>query len=182
MGSFASVSTIWIATRLVRLWMATLRWRLESPIPRGPAVFAFWHRNVPAAAAFFRLWRASALVSASRDGQILADLLAGGGLELVRASSSKGAIGGSRRLLASLRAGHCVVTAWDGPRGPAGIPKPGPAWLSRQADTPLFGVEFESKSPLHLKDWSKMAIPLPFSKVTVRFHALPCTPPGGCHA
>lgn len=180
MGTFAFVSSIWIATRLARLWMTSLRWRLESSVPSGPAVFAFWHRDVPPAAAFFRAWQARALVSASQDGQILADLLAGGGLELVRASSSRGAIGASRRLLDALRAGQSVVTAWDGPRGPAGVPKAGPAWLANHSGTPLVSVEFVCKTSMRLNDWSKMAIPLPFSRVGVRFLPTQAHPSAGC--
>lgn len=163
----------WLAKSMVRLWMGTLRWYVVDPLPSGPAVFAFWHRNVPPAAAFFRKWPASALVSASRDGQILAEILGGGGLELVRASSSRGAIGATRRLLATLRSGRSVVTAWDGPRGPANVAKPGPLWLARSANTPLFDVAFETPRFVRLGDWSRMEFPWPFSLVKVRFAPLP---------
>ncbi|MBK9579681.1 MAG: DUF374 domain-containing protein [Fibrobacterota bacterium] len=159
----------WLIKTLVRLWMGTLRWRMAEAVPSGTAVFAFWHRNVPPAAAFFRNWPATALVSASRDGQILADLLEGGGLELVRASSSRGAVVGTRRLLASLCRGRPVVTAWDGPKGPANVAKPGPFWLAECSNAPLYEVLFESPRSVRLHDWSRMEFPWPFSVVTVRF-------------
>ncbi|HNY30718.1 MAG TPA: DUF374 domain-containing protein [Fibrobacteria bacterium] len=158
-----------MATTAIRIWLGTLRWRVATPVPPGPAVFAFWHRHVPPAAAFFRKWRAAAMVSASRDGQFLADLLADGGLELVRASSSQGASTGARNLLRSLREGRSVVTVWDGPRGPANVPKQGPQWLARSSGKPLFDVLFVPRLALRLGDWSRMELPLPFSVVEVRF-------------
>lgn len=107
------------------------------------------------------------LVSASRDGQILVDLLKGGRLEVVRGSSSAGFLGGARGLLRSLRDGKSVVSAWDGPRGPRGVPKPGPAWLARLTGAPLLEIRFECSRRLRLGDWSRMELPFPFSEVRV---------------
>ncbi len=65
--------------------------------------------------------------------------------------------------------------ALDGPRGPAGIEKPGIAWLQERSDAPLWRLDFEVRPALRLKDWSRLVVPLPFALARVR-HGLSFPP------
>lgn len=132
-------------------------------------MFACWHSDLFASAAFFRRKPVTALVSESRDGQILVDILSGAGMDFVRGSSSSKGAWAARRSLAILASGRSLATTWDGPRGPRGEAKPGPAWIAGKARTRLLGMEFRYGPHVRLGDWSKLVIPAPFSKVGVRW-------------
>ncbi|HXP91447.1 MAG TPA: DUF374 domain-containing protein [Fibrobacteria bacterium] len=159
------------STRLLfplgRFWLDSLRFGRSEELRDGPAVFACWHRDLVAASAFFRAKPVSALVSSSNDGEALVRLLSGGRLTFIRGSSSNGAISGAKACLHVLGAGRAVATTWDGPKGPAGMPKRGPDWMARRSDSPLVHLRFSYGSHLRLGDWSRMVVPLPFSRIRV---------------
>ena len=159
---------------IARWWLGSLRWSVASPLPEPPAVFACWHADLFAAAAYFRDRPISALVSRSRDGDTLVRVLSGRKLTFLRGSSSAGSVAGAKACLGVLRSGRSVATTWDGPRGPAGVPKPGAAWLARRSRSPLIPLRFSYGFHLRLGDWSRLVVPLPFSRV--RVEALPMEP------
>lgn len=152
---------------IVRAWISTFRWNLCQELPARPCVFACWHSDLVAAAAFFRGRRATALVSASRDGELLVEALSGSAIRFARGSSAKGGGAGARACLRALSAGRSVATTWDGPRGPAGIRKRGPTWLSEAGNAPLLEVGFRYGARLRLRDWSAISVPFPFSRIDV---------------
>lgn len=155
------------AARLARAWMGTFRWKTGISRLPAPGIYCVWHRDVPAAGAFLRGMDVTSLVSRSRDGGLLVEILSGGRMGFARGSSSSGAIGGTRTLLQTLESGRSVATTWDGPRGPAGTEKPGPRWLSARSKAPLATIRFRYGLHFRLRDWSRMRIPLPFSSIRV---------------
>jgi lysophospholipid acyltransferase (LPLAT)-like uncharacterized protein len=88
-------------------------------------------------------------------------------MRFVRGSDSNQALSGTRSLLRELRRGRSVATTWDGPRGPAGVAKPGPGWLSKHSGAPLVELRFEYGPHLALGDWSGLRLPAPFSRIGV---------------
>jgi lysophospholipid acyltransferase (LPLAT)-like uncharacterized protein len=152
---------------IVRGWLASLRWSVSPDLPDEPAVFACWHRDLVAAAAFFRDRPVCALVSPSRDGQTLVSALSGRKLTFVRGSSSRAAVSGARSCLQALRCGRSVATTGDGPLGPAGVPKAGPAWLAERSGRPLVPLRFTYGAHLRLGDWSRLVVPLPFTRIGI---------------
>ena len=153
-----------IPTTFGRLWLRSIRPRLPTGWPPGAAIFAIAHEDTLFAAALFRPRDSMALVSRSRDGEALARILDGGRMRLVRGSSSSGAVPASRAILRGLAAGLPLVTAFDGPRGPAGVAKPGPARLADLAEIPVRRLRFEGAVLLRAKDWSRLRIPRPLSR------------------
>lgn len=153
--------------RIARRWLGSLRWEVRGSVPEAPAVYACWHADLFAAAAFFRDRPVSALVSGSRDGEALVRLLSGRELTFLRGSSSAGSVAGAKGCLRVLRSGRSVATTWDGPKGPANVPKPGAAWMARNSASPLVGLRFSYGIHLRLDDWSRMVIPLPCSRIRV---------------
>lgn len=153
-----------IPTTFGRIWLRSVRPRLPTGWPPGAAIFAIAHEDTLFAAALFRPRRSMALVSRSRDGQIFARILEGGAMRLVRGSSSSGAVGASRAILRGLAEGIPLVTAFDGPRGPAGVAKAGPARLSDLAGVPLRRLRFEGSVLVRARDWSRLRVPTPFSR------------------
>ena len=156
-----------IAAWLLRRWLESLRWDVQVPALEKPVVYCVWHRDVFAAGAWLRDHAVTSLVSASRDGDFLVEVLSGRRMDFERGSDSRQAVSGARSMLRRLRNGRSVATTWDGPRGPAGTRKPGPTWLSRETRAPMVELRFGYGPHLRLGDWSGLRIPLPWSKIDV---------------
>jgi len=165
----------------VRLLAAT--WRvvrvgreeLDAALADGPVVFAFRHGEQLAVLGTHAGLPVTALASRSRDGELAARVIERLGFEAIRGSSSRGglaALAAGRRVL---RGGRSLALTVDGPRGPAGEPKPGAAALSRMARAPLCWVKVEVSRAVRLKSWDRFLIPLPFARITVRTGVLPPT-------
>jgi lysophospholipid acyltransferase (LPLAT)-like uncharacterized protein len=136
-------------------------------LPEGPKILACWHQDLlPMFVAAHRL-PSLALVSGSRDADLLRALLATTPVRVVRGSSSHGQAA-VRSLLSHLREGGTVIMAMDGPRGPALEEKSGTAWLARQGRAALVRMEFEVSRCIRLSDWSRLRLPLPGAVVRTR--------------
>ncbi|HEV2710116.1 MAG TPA: lysophospholipid acyltransferase family protein [Edaphobacter sp.] len=136
-----------------------------------PAVYAFWHRCLLAAAWRFRNHGVTILISRSFDGELIARTVERLGFVAIRGSSSRDGAAGLRNLQRAYLSGHyCAVTA-DGPRGPAMVAKPGVVQLARLVDTTVGAFYVHPHSAWQAKSWDRFLIPKPFSRVTVAWTA-----------
>ncbi len=172
----------------LRLWRATLRAKTDDPhgvqqrVAGGtvPTVTVLWHNRM----LFFALLvprrerrRSSAVISPSRDGQYLADLLQCLGVGAVRGSSRKESLGALLDAIAAIRQGRHVVFTPDGPRGPRYRMSNGPILLAMKTGAPIMPVAVNAAAYWQLRSWDKFQIPKPFSKVTVAVGDLIQIPP-----
>jgi lysophospholipid acyltransferase (LPLAT)-like uncharacterized protein len=117
------------------------------------------------------------MISEHRDGEIIARVAQGLGLELVRGSSSRGA---ARALLAACRmieSGWNVAITPDGPRGPNHSVAPGAAIIAQRSGAPLLPVACVASRAWRLSSWDGFMIPKPFARVTVAYSDLIRVPP-----
>ncbi len=154
--------------KIMEFWMKSLRisWKKEEKICE-PGILGIWHRDLFAATAAFQKRGIVAFISPSGDGEFLAKIASDLGYRIVRGSSSERAVQ-IREVLRKLQAGNLCAMALDGPRGPAGIEKPGTRWLAEHSGKPCFFVEIRYGIHFSLKSWDTAKIPLPFSKVIVQ--------------
>ena len=147
--------------------LLTRSWRLRGPeLPPEPVVFCCWHRDLPAAFAAIRHRRPMALLSASEDGSRWAPLFEAAGWPVVRGSSSR-LSSAARHLERHLERGGCAGMALDGPRGPAGVARPGTLWLARRSGRPAVLLSFSYGRALTLRTWDAMRVPLPMTEIEV---------------
>lgn len=139
-----------------------------------PVVIAGWHEGLLASGTFLldslisRGFPLALLVSLSRDGEILARIARKLGMEVVRGSSSRGGLGGLRRLYRTIsRGGLSVGLAPDGPRGPARECKPGVLLLAQIAGVRILPIASAASSAWRLGSWDRMIVPRPFARVTI---------------
>jgi lysophospholipid acyltransferase (LPLAT)-like uncharacterized protein len=154
---------------LLRLWRLTLRVRHVGEMP-GPRVLAAFHEDVFALLLSAGERDVAPLISRSRDGERAARALATLGVRAVRGSSSRGGVSGLRAALRELR-DRSVFVAVDGPRGPRGRVAPGAAGLARMGGVPLVPVAVRLGAHVRLGTWDRLALPLPFSRLTVHHGA-----------
>lgn len=161
---FLSAILAFFVRSLARTWRVT-----RDPLPvSAPFVAAFLHGEQLPLVALHRDLPMDGVASQSRDGALLAGVLARLGYGVIRGSTSRG---GAEALLAgvvSIRAGRCPALAVDGPRGPAGRVGPGAQALARRAAVPLLWVRVEA-SGVRLRTWDQFLIPWPFVRVRVRY-------------
>ncbi len=104
------------------------------------------------------------MISRSRDGQIIADVLALFGVQSARGSSSRGGSAAMRELLREARDGKGIVFTPDGPRGPAGVVKEGVIFAAQASRLPIMPLAFAASRDWTLRSWDRMIVPRPFSK------------------
>ncbi len=154
---------------IVALLARTWRVRFSGALPPGAAVVRVWHEDLLALAgvAGARRLPLAVLVSRSVDGQWAASAARALGFEVVRGSSSRGALPALRALRRRLLGGAQVVIAADGPRGPRRGEAPGAATLARLGGASLVAVEVSARPAVRLPTWDRHLVPLPFARVSV---------------
>ena len=160
-----------LAYLLVRILTSTLRVKHVHPehIDGTPQyILAFWHRQLLPLLGRSR-WRRpiNVMTSRSKDGQIIADVLALFGVQSARGSSSRGGDAALREILREAKRGKNIAFTPDGPRGPAGVLKEGVIFAAQSSRLPIMPVVFAAKKYITLRSWDRMIIPKPFSKGVV---------------
>lgn len=161
----------YLAPRLVTLLMKSLKIKMiyKHEIPSN-AVYIFWHGKMLGGWWVLRKLNPGALVSLSKDGELLSKLLTGWGYNLFRGSSSAGGKAALKELSAFISKGNSGVITPDGPRGPAGYLKNGALLLSLENSVPIVPMKIEYLSRKILeKSWDRFEVPLPFSNCTITF-------------
>ena len=162
----------WTIHRYIRFVHATNRWQVdggERPLAlrrQGRAfVLAFWHgRLLLIPMAWQRLAPMHMLISAHRDGRIIADAVSYFGVQSIAGSTRRGGSAALRAMLRRLHAGDCVGVTPDGPRGPAMQASSGIIDLARRAGVPILPVTYATSRRRLLKSWDCFHVALPFGR------------------
>jgi hypothetical protein len=170
-----------LALPLVRLLMKT--WRVQwqdarlCPVVPGPVIICVWHNRMAAAMAsnsdFVReKWPSAgmcAMISASRDGALLARLVEAFGVAAIRGSTSRR---GPQALLEAtswMEKKYNIVITPDGPRGPAYKVQEGIIHLAQLTGRPIIPVSNETRRKITFRSWDKFQVPLPFAHCVMRW-------------
>jgi hypothetical protein len=164
---------------------ATLRFRLERPaealraIQDGPCIFAIWHNRLFLALRIYQRFvcphaqprrsprRMAAVVSASRDGGLLARILELFDVEPVRGSTSRRGPQAMLELVSWAEKGFDLAITPDGPRGPRCVVQEGVVVAAKLTRLPVIPVCFRAAWKYQLKSWDRFQIPLPGSRADV---------------
>jgi lysophospholipid acyltransferase (LPLAT)-like uncharacterized protein len=165
--------------RLLQAWAGTLRFEIEDRAgvigapPDERYIGAIWHNRLLLLPFVLKRYlpqrRGAALISASRDGAILADLVERFDFQVVRGSSSRQGASAMRQLAGIIASGQDVVITPDGPRGPAYELGQGIVFLAQQSGAAVVPIDMEYSSCWRIKSWDRFILPKPFSKVRVIF-------------
>jgi lysophospholipid acyltransferase (LPLAT)-like uncharacterized protein len=111
----------------------------------------------------------AALVSASRDGGLLARVLENFGVQPVRGSSSRRGAQALLELTSWAERGYDLAITPDGPRGPCYVVQEGLTSLGQLTSLPIIPVSCAIGWKIRMKSWDRFQIPLPFARCIVRF-------------
>jgi len=162
---------------LLRAWARTLRYEIDDragilgkPVMEN-YIGALWHNRLLifplVLRRFFPNRPGAALISASRDGDLLTDAIHRFGYEVIRGSSSRLGASAILQLTGELASGRDVVITPDGPRGPAYELGPGIVFLAQKSGASVLPMNMEYSHCWRLGSWDRFIIPRPFSKVRV---------------
>jgi lysophospholipid acyltransferase (LPLAT)-like uncharacterized protein len=162
---------------LLRVWERTLRYHVDDragvvgkPVTEN-YIGALWHNRLlifpMVLRRFFPNRAGAALISASRDGDLLTDAIHRFGYDVIRGSSSRMGTSAILQLTQMLASGRDVVITPDGPRGPAYELGPGIVFLAQKSGASVLPMNLEYSGCWRLGSWDRFIIPHPFSKVRV---------------
>lgn len=168
----------WLVFALSRAVTLTLRYRWEDRSgfferpPAGQAIYAVWHNRLALCLeAYFGYARRrnrtaglAALVSASRDGALLAAILERFGVQPVRGSSSRRGGQALVELVSWAERGYDLAITPDGPRGPRYVVQEGVIALAQLTGLPIIPAGYRLNWKLRLKSWDGFLVPLPFAR------------------
>ena len=163
--------------QLLKILGRTLRFEIDdrAGIVGQPVVEnyigALWHNRLLifplVLRRFFPNRHGAALISASRDGDLLSDAIHRFDFDVVRGSSSKLGATGLLQLSDVLAKGGDVVITPDGPRGPAYELGQGIIFLAQKTGAAVLPMNMEYSGCWRVKSWDRFIVPRPFSKVRI---------------
>lgn len=133
-------------------------------------IVTVWHNRLAFLPAVFppqARRRTKAVISPSRDGQYIADIVHQFGLKTVRGSSSKKGAKAQRGAFKAIQDNWHVCFTPDGPRGPKYHMHRGPIHLASITGRPVLALSVNASRYWQLKSWDNFQIPKPFSRLTV---------------
>jgi lysophospholipid acyltransferase (LPLAT)-like uncharacterized protein len=132
-----------------------------------PFIFAFWHGQLLPLLWLHRGQSVAVLVSAHRDGEIVARIAERLGMRTVRGSTTRGAARALLGVVRELEEGREVAVTPDGPRGPAKKFASGALVAAHRARAPIIGIGVSARRAWRLRSWDRFMIPTPFTRVDV---------------
>ena len=164
---------------LVHLYSRTFRLQVDNEarwlqlIDAGtPVLLCTWHQQFFSAIRHFRKYakyRPALMISRSRDGAIIAAVARQTGWTTVRGSSSRGGKAALRAMIRHMNTHHLGAHILDGPTGPIGVVKAGIIRMAHESHAVIVPFSVAADRALVFNSWDRFMLPLPFSRVTLRF-------------
>ena len=164
---------------IYRLWARTIRLRVEDPhdvigfVRNQPVIFAIWHNRLLMLPRVFDpsfpTRQSYGLISASRDGDFIANWIERSGYGTIRGSSSRKGVIALRQLMDTLAANGNVLFTPDGPRGPVYEVSQGVIFLAQKSGAPIVPIHMEYSSCWRMKSWDRFVVPKPFATLRAIF-------------
>ena len=137
---------------LLQILARTLRYEMNDhagvlgKAVEGNYIAALWHNRLLLISfvlkKFFPQRHGAGLISASRDGDMIADVTRRFGFDVVRGSSSRMGASALLELSEVLSSGRDILITPDGPRGPRQVAQAGIVQAARLASVPIVPVGF----------------------------------------
>jgi hypothetical protein len=144
----------------------------------APICFAGDHQGMLYLPFHFRDRDGVIMVSASRDGDLIAHTMARFGLRSARGSSKHGGDAALQGMIDEVNAARCSAgMIVDGPLGPAGIAKRGVILLARETGLPIVPGNWWARPRLQFGSWDRTILPLPFARMVFAFEPALQVPP-----
>lgn len=169
----------WFPARMMLLWRAFQHVTIVDPnglleeyrqAPKRVCIINIWHNRLLMLPPIFELplrKRTVAVISASRDGQYIADFAAQFGVKSVRGSSTRQGVRVLHDAIKTIKGGCMVIFTPDGPRGPRYHMSKGPIHIASKLGIPVVALGINYSAYWAVKSWDGFRIPKPWAKITI---------------
>lgn len=165
-----------LAAQIIRLLRSLLRIEfLNEEVLRDfwarqeHVILSFWHDQLLLMVKGYRGPGAKILISASKDGELIARTMSYFGQGAVRGSSSRGGRAAFRAMLELAKEPYDLVFTPDGPRGPRHLVKEGVAQLARMTSRSVIPMAFACSRGHRFASWDRFLLPYPFCRGVYSF-------------
>ncbi len=159
-----------IAIHILTVLAYSWRFKLIGEIPNQNSVIAFWHGSMLPGWFIHKHISCFAIVSLSKDGSVLTNILNHWGIDVIRGSSSNNGKEALQSAVDELQKGRTFLITPDGPKGPRNNMKPGAVIAAFRASKPLFLCRIDCSSAYRFKkSWDLFSLPLPFASINVHY-------------
>ena len=133
-------------------------------------IFACWHQRFFSGFFVPRIFGMNPciMISQSRDGDVVSDVVARIGWVPVRGSTSRGGKKALQEMITGVEKYRMGAHIVDGPQGPPHIIKPGLIALASQTGAAISPGYISYDNPWIFNSWDRFMIPKPFSRVLIR--------------
>ena len=178
-----AAAAIYCAIRMMA-WTIRFRFDEDSEFMKqgkpGPVIFCVWHNRLFLSPVVYEKWQKrlgmkrsmAGLVSASRDGGMLAAIFEKFGMTAVRGSTSRRGAQALLEMTSQAEKGLDLSVTPDGPRGPCYTVQHGVVSLASVTGVPTLPVSFKIGWKISLGSWDRFQIPLPFSRCDIKVGGL----------
>lgn len=135
-------------------------------------ILAFWHGTMILPWYLNRNKKFAALISKSKDGELLGRLLKQWNYNVIRGSSSSGGDVALGIMIDFAKNKSSIAITPDGPRGPEFKLKAGAVIAAKKSDLPLVLLGIGYKKKKLLKSWDRFQIPCFFTRANAVFSDL----------
>lgn len=160
-------------------WSLRWRWELHPKLAdiKEPLIFVTWHNRLSLSLLMYLGYarimqkkpRLAAMVSASKDGAVVARILEHFGMQPVRGSTSRRGPQALLELTSLSEQGYDLAITPDGPRGPRYVLQSGPLFVAQLTGRAIVPASNYVRWKICVKSWDRFQIPLPFSRAEMRF-------------
>lgn len=132
-----------------------------------PVLLAFWHGRMLYFLHRYHRQRFTILVSRSKDGEFVTQVLQRFGVHVTRGSSRHGGAQALREIVRKVRSGYHAAFTPDGPRGPRYQVQPGIVAVAQKTGAAIVPVTYSARWKKVFRSWDAFLMPLPFSRIVV---------------
>lgn len=137
---------------------------------KKPYIYSIWHTNVLYSPYLHRKKNVAVLISESKDGDYINEVVHRFGNTSIRGSSSKGGSKALKAIIQHLKKGLPAAFTPDGPRGPAFIVQPGVIAAAQVTQVPIVPFHYEcSRQWILERAWDKHRVPKPFTTFVISY-------------
>lgn len=165
---------------LLRLLTLTCRFEIKGleiflkAAEEKKCILMIWHNRLILVAEILRKYAPqyvyAALISSSKDGEILAALATSYKFGRTIRVSHHARHQALKKMINQLKySQEIIIVTPDGPRGPRYEIKPGIAIAAKKSSTQVIPFTWSSSSFWQLGTWDKLIVPKPFSKIIITF-------------
>ncbi len=169
----------WLPSHVILLWRTMMPFKIIDPNglleeyrhnPHRVCIVTIWHNRLLMLPPLFERplrERTYAVISASRDGQYVADFAAQFGAKSIRGSSKRHGVRVLHDAIKTIQGGCMVVFTPDGPRGPRYHMSKGPIHIASELGIPVVALGINYSAYWSVPSWDGFRLPKPWSKLTL---------------